>query len=81
MSAKSDLTYRQVLAAAASWSAAERFSLIQDLLQTLTPDPVSPEERRAAIERLEGILVTSEPPPTDEDVYRMLEERRLEKYG
>jgi hypothetical protein len=79
MSAKPYLTYQEVLAAAASWPALERVSLIQDLLQTLAPDPVGPDERSAAIERLEGILATSEPPPTDEDIDRMLEERRMER--
>lgn len=79
MGTKSRLTYREVLAAAASWSAAERLSLIQDLLQTLAPDPVGPNERSAAIERLEGNLATSEPPPTDEEIDRTLEERRMER--
>jgi hypothetical protein len=41
---------------------------------------VSPE-RREAVLGLIGILKTDQPPPTDEEVEKIIEEARMKKYG
>lgn len=37
-------------------------------------------EKSDAINRMRGLLKTLEPAPTDEEVEKMLEERRVKKY-
>ncbi len=50
-----------------------------------TPEPEDAEarraRRRAAAQRLHGILRGDGPPPTDEDIERMRDEYLMEKYG
>ena len=38
-------------------------------------------ERREAVLSLIGILKTDQPPPTDEEVEKIIEEARMKKYG
>ena len=81
MSADVDAAYHEILGIVRSWPAAARFDFVHDILRSLEPDRVSPEERRAAFRRLEGILATDAPPPTDEEVQQILEEELLKKYS
>lgn len=46
---------------------------------TLT-SPHSTTQRATAIQRMQGLLKTDQPAPTDEEVEAMLEEWRKEKY-
>jgi hypothetical protein len=82
MSTKHLPTYSEVLTAVTAWPPERRFELIHDVLRTLAPKPsVSKEERQAALRRLRGMLATSDPPPTDEEIERLLDERRMRKLG
>ena len=81
MSATTPPTYADILAAVAAWPAAQRYALVNDVLQTLVPEPITQDARRAALRRLDGILASAESLPSDEDVRRWLEEQRMEKYG
>ena len=85
MSAQSPPTYAEVLSAVDSWPRERRKALMRHLLETLDDEPVDPDEkdrrRREALAGLRGMLKTDAPPPTDEDIWRWLDERRTEKYG
>jgi hypothetical protein len=81
MSAESPPTYDEVLAAVATWPEEQRQALVRDVLDTLAVEPDKLLRRRAALQRLNGILAGITPTPTDEDVQRWLDERRQEKYG
>ena len=59
----------------------EQFGLAHEILRDLGQKEPTPEQRREAFKRLEGILATDAPPPTDEEVERILEEERMRKYG
>jgi len=41
---------------------------------------VSPEQRKAILSLI-GIWKTDQPPPTDEEVEKIIEEARMRKYG
>jgi hypothetical protein len=50
------------------------------------PTPAAPKyyvspERKEALLSLIGILKTDQPPPTDEEVEKIIEEARMRKYG
>lgn len=70
--------YQQILARVRSWSAAQRLHLVQDVLTTLAPIE---REARQTLEQARGLLASDRPTPTDEDVARLLDERRAERYG
>lgn len=57
----------------------DRLSLMVVLAESLQDIDVSNSERSEAIHRMRGLLKTDQPPPTDQQVAAMLEERRLEK--
>jgi len=59
----------------------DRLALIGEIVESLQEAPIDKTERSKAIQRMEGLLKTDQPAPTDEEVEAMLEERRLEKYG
>jgi hypothetical protein len=76
--------YQAVRETVARWSPAQRFALIHEMLNMLAGDSrVSgePGQRRRTLTQAIGLGRGEGPPPTDEDVRRWLEERRLEKYG
>jgi hypothetical protein len=81
------MEYERVLEQTRSWPAHLRLGLAQDLLRTLYPElPVSPAQGsnaapRKTIADLQGILASEQPPPSDEEVRRLIEEHILEKYG
>jgi hypothetical protein len=50
------------------------------LEQQSRPYAVSKERAEAALQLI-GILKTDQPPPTDEEVEKIVEEARMEKYG
>lgn len=61
----------------------DRLALIKDLIDSVRAASPSRslEDIAAAVQRLDGLLVTDEPALTDEEVKAMLHERRMEKYG
>ena len=82
MTAESPPTYAQVLRAIGSWPRKQRLALMRHLFETIDDDWEEKERRRReALHRLEGMLATDAPPPTDEEVERILEEERMKKYG
>jgi hypothetical protein len=82
MTAPGVLAYGEVLLAVDRWPRERRLALMRHLLETIDDDAEAKEERRReALRNLRGMLKTSEPPPTDEDVRRWLDERRMEEYG
>ena len=73
------MTYEAILEAIDQWPSAKRLTLIQDILRTWMPPAA--KRRRNTLEKALGLLATSEPPPSDNEVDRWLNERRMEKYG
>jgi hypothetical protein len=61
-------------------SRGDRLSLMMVIAKSLEEIDISRSERSEAIQRMRGLLKTDQPPPTDQQVAAMLEERRLEKY-
>lgn len=70
--------YETILALVRAWPAAQRFTLVQDVLVTLAP---TEREPRQTLQQARGLLATERPAPSDEDVARWLDERRSERYG
>ena len=58
----------------------DRLALMTAIIESLQDTLVSQPERSSAIQRMRGLLKTSNPAPTDQEVAAMLEERRMEKY-
>ena len=70
-----------ILQAIREWPPDEQMALIQEILRQaripLIEEPIAPPNSRG----LAGLLATDQPPPTDEEIARWLDERRMEKYG
>ena len=73
--------YEEILTIVRSWSVAERFTLVQDVLQTLAPAETPAARTRPTLEQARGLLVAGRPAPSDEEIARWLDERRSERYG
>ncbi len=74
-------SYERVISIVRSWPAPQRLTLIQDLLATLVPDVATARQRPPTLARALGLLGTDQPAPSDEDIARLLDERRRERYG
>ena len=74
-------SYESILEIVRQWTPAQRFHLVQEVLKTLEPKGEPVPKKRQALRELYGLLATDQPPPSDEDVRRWLDERRWEKYG
>jgi len=70
--------YETILALVRSWPAAQRFSLVQDVLVTLAPTERAP---RPTLQHARGLLATDHAPPTDAQIAEWLHDRRSERYG
>ena len=81
MSARRTTEYEAVLKTVSAWDQADRYALVQDVLETLTPESDRARRRRQALRRLEGMLGDVEPIPTDADITQWLVEERMKKYG
>ncbi len=85
------LDHDTIVQAVRRWPRDAQLALAQEILRdALTPHEESShaEPDRQAMPRargswrnLTGILATDQPPPSDEEIERWLEEHRLEKYG
>ncbi len=73
--------YEEILTIVRSWPAAERFTLVQDVLQTLAPADAFVAPRSPTLDQARGLLVTDQPAPSDEQIARWRDERRSERYG
>jgi hypothetical protein len=58
----------------------DRLALVSAIIESLQDQLVSGADRSGAIQRMRGLLKTSQPAPTDEEVAAMLEARRVKKY-
>lgn len=74
-------TYEEIIQLVRQWSPSQRSSLVQVIVQSLTPEekPTVGQDKNTFSIAL-GLLVTAPPAPTDEQVTQWLAERRLEKY-
>ena len=70
-----------------TWPAAERIALASRILQSLEREQVWPAAQpesakpKKTLADLWGIMATDKPPPTDEEVERIIEEEIMRKYG
>jgi hypothetical protein len=65
-----------------NWPIPERITLARHILESVEARPVvEPPPRRLPLSDVIGILKTDAPPPTDEEVERIIEEERMRKYG
>ena len=62
------------------WPEPMKLSLATRILQSLDPQTGGPSERKSLRDVI-GLWDRGQPPPTDEDVERILEEERLKKHG
>lgn len=74
-------SYESIFEIVREWTPAQRFHLVQDILKTLAPREEPMRAKRQTLQKALGLLATDQPPPTDEEVRRWLDERRREKYG
>jgi hypothetical protein len=81
MDAFEETGYEVILNIVRQWPPGRRFTLVQDVLNTLAPEVALPRSRPKTLEKALGLLATSQPAPTDEQIKRWLDERRMEKYG
>lgn len=65
-----------------AWPSVERARLAQYIITTLVPEAVvNPGKRNSVVEIYGRMAVEGVPAPSDDEVERMLEESRLERYG
>jgi hypothetical protein len=72
--------YESIIDIIQHWPAARRFMLVHEVLKTLEPKEESVPQRQRTLDRALGIVHTAHP-PTDEEVERIIDEYRQEKYG
>jgi hypothetical protein len=60
------------------WPEDMRVSLASKILSSLQHEPASP---RKTLADLLGTLSSNQPPPSDEDVSRIIDEERIRKFG
>lgn len=82
------LDHDSILKAVQQWPRARQIELAREILRATEPprqrseaETQLPSQQPDSWARLIGVLATDQPPPTDEDIARWLEERRMERYG
>lgn len=82
------LDHDTILQVIQQWPRAEQIELARAILRAAEQarqggESAAPEatQQQDSWMRLIGLLATDQPPPTDEDIERWREERRIEKYG
>jgi hypothetical protein len=73
--------YSSVFKIIRGWSPSLRATLITRLIDELAREAEPPRPRKSTLERARGLLSNGSPPPSDEEVERILDEYRQEKYG
>lgn len=81
MTAVSPAEITDVLDRVRNWTPEMRAALAQRLLETIETPLISDPPRTMGLERVIGLLKTSDPPPDDEECRRIVEEERLRKHG
>lgn len=75
-------TDKDVLQVVRRWSSAQRVSLVQDILQSLSVEMrTSVNQPKNTLTKALGLLVTTAPAPSDTQIREWLDERRSEKYA
>lgn len=75
------MTYQEIQDQALKLTDEERLQLASVLMQSLQPPAANrATKRQGAAVRLIGIAKTDTPPPSDEEVARILDERLTQKY-
>ena len=65
-----------------TWPSAERARLAQYIITTLEPEAATNPRKRNSVAEIYGrMAVEGVPAPSDDEVDRMLDESRLERYG
>jgi len=72
-------SYETVLDTVRQWPVDWRFTLVQEILSTLSPRVTVPQPRRRTLERALGLLTTSRPTPPDAEIRTWLDERRTNR--
>jgi hypothetical protein len=73
--------YEGVLKIVSQWPMAQRMSLVEDVLKTISSRVDLPKQRRRTLDHALGLLATDRPTPTDEEVEQWMDEHRMEKLG
>lgn len=73
--------YTSILARVSAWPFETRVALMQEVLKTLVRKDEAMRPRGRTLDHAEGLLSGPWLTPTDEDVARLIEESRREKYG
>lgn len=87
MTPPSETSVAEVWERVRAWPAAQRIALASRILQSLEQEQARPAatveavKPRKTLADLWGAWATDQPPPTDEDVKRMIDEAIMEKYG
>lgn len=73
--------YERILEIVRGWSPDQRLLLLRDVRETLSTvrDPL--RSPRDTLGKALGLISSGESQPTDEEVKRLLNEHRMEKYG
>ena len=77
---KAVVDYQTILETASTWPVTRRLNLAHDLLRTVESE-MRVSRPQNSFQQALGLLATDGPPPTDEEVERILEEERMKKYG
>ncbi|MBD2776763.1 hypothetical protein [Iningainema tapete] len=74
------MTLQELQNQALQLSIEKRWQLVNVLLHSLQTETISVSKQQGLAASLIGIAKTNAPPPTDEEVQAMLNERRVNKY-
>ncbi len=80
MSTVERIDYETLLKVVRDWPPARRIAFMQEVLQTFAPSETSELRHRATFDRALGLLAGDQPPPSDAEVARWLDERRGKHY-
>ena len=71
----------EILNRVRTWDAKMRIDLARQILETVVPPQPSLPAQTMTLEEVQAIMKTDKRPPTDEECEKILEEKRLKKYG
>ncbi len=71
----------KVLRTVSQWSPANRIYLIQKLLEDIAEGLQPFEPQKGGLDQLHALLKSDSPPPDDEEVERILEQARVERWN
>lgn len=73
--------YERILEIVRGWSPDQRLLLLRDVRETLSSVREPLRSPRDTLGNALGLISSGEIQPTDEEVKRLLDEHRMEKYG